>query len=350
MSKIKKKKNLKFFLGTLAAAGIIFLALLVLVLGVYKYNWNNRAMRLAEKTIPFPAIYIKGVGVIGIGEIKENSQAVKKFYESQDFDQIGMRVDFDTEQGQKRLKVKEKEIINKMIENKVIEVLAKKRGISITDSAVDQEVDSSIEQFGNRQNLMSELSRLYGWSLDNFKQKVVKPELYAEKLSEIFADETETSKQETKIKSLHERVAVKKEDFSRVAQEASEGESSANGGDLGWSAQKQLIPEMAEKAFSMKVGEISDVIRSPLGFHIIKLDEKKSEDGQDLVHLRQIFVKTATFGDWLKEQMKKYSVFVFLKDYQWNGSQGQIEFKNEDLRKFEENLDVNSQGDPSVFP
>ena len=248
----------------------------MLILGVYRFNWNNRFMQITEKVISFPAVYIKGAGFISIGEIKEDNQAVKKFYESQDFDKVGMRVDFGTEQGKKRLKVTEKEVINKLMENKIIVALAKKKGIVISDASVDQQVNSSIEQFGNRQNLMSDLSRLYGWSLEDFKQKVVKPELYADKLSEIYSNEVDTSREEAKINSLYERVAVKKEDFAKVAQEASEGESAKNGGDLGWSTENQLVPEISEKAFSMKIGEISEVIKSPLGFHIVKLEEKEN--------------------------------------------------------------------------
>lgn len=349
MHKANKKRHLKLLVAIIAVSGAIFAVLLVLILGVYKYNWNNRAMLAAEKIIPFPAVYVRGAGSISMSEVKADDKAVQKFYESPDFEKIGMRVDFSTDQGQKRLQVKEKEILNKLIENKIIEALAKKRTINISDATVDQEVDSSIQQFGNRQNLMSELARLYGWTLDDFKQKVVKPELYAEKLTEAFTNETDTSTQEAKVKSLYDRVTTKKEDFAKVAKESSEGQSAENGGDLGWSTRDQLVSEMADKAFSMKQGDISEVISSPLGFHIIKLEEKKSDNGQDLVHLRQIFVKTPTFADWLKDQMKKYNVMVFLRDYQWNSGEALVEFKNPDLKKFEENLDINSQGDPSIF-
>lgn len=349
MNKKNNKGHLKLLIFIISASASIFVFLLVIALGIYRFGWNNKFFAAAEKAIPFPAAHVKGSGFISVGEVKEDDQAVRKFYESQDFEKLGMRIDFSTDQGQKRLKVKEKEIINKLIENKVIESLAKKRGIAISDDTVDQEVDQNIEQFGNRQNLMSELSRLYGWTLEDFKQKVVKPELYAQKLSETYAAEIDTSSQEQKISSLYERVTAKKEDFSKVAAESSEGQSSENNGDLGWSAKDQLIPEIGEAAFSMKVGEISKVISSPLGFHIVKLEEKKNDNGEDLVHLRQIFVKTITFSDWLKAEMKKTEVSVLLKDYQWNADEGQAEFKNAELRQFETNLDKNSEGDPSVF-
>ena len=269
----KKSKNLAIWI--FLAALLIFLTLAALIFGVYRSDWDNRLLKTAENAIPFPALYIKGAGFINIDEIKEDNQAIRKFYESQDFDKVGMRVDFSTEQGEKRLKVTEKGIINKLVENKIVIALAEKRDISITDAIVDQQVNSSIDEFGNRQNLMSDLARLYGWSLDDFKKKVVKPELYAGKLSEIYKNEIDIAEQEAKANSLRERVASKKEDFAKVATETSEGESAKNGGDLGWSTESQLVPEISEKAFSMQVGEISPVIRSSLGFHIIKLEEKK---------------------------------------------------------------------------
>jgi hypothetical protein len=186
--------------------------------------------------------------------------------------------------------------------------------------------------------------------LEDFKKKVVEPDMAAERLSNSYYENLDTGPQEAKIRSLWERVTAKKEDFSKVAQESSEGDSSKNGGDLGWSSKSQLISEIADKAYSMRTGEISSVIESPLGFHVLKLEEKKSEDGEDMVHLRQIFVKIPTFGDWLKGQMKNCRVFVFIKGYQWNREEARIEFSDPDLRRFEENLDANSQGDPSVFP
>ena len=348
-SKKAKAKKAKIWLIVGISAGVIFVFLLFLVLGIYTFNWNNRFFVSATKVIPFPAIYIRGAGPISVNEIKANLISVKKFYESQDFEKIGMRVDFSTDQGEKRLRIKEKEVISKMIENKVIENLAKKRGIVLTDSAVATELESNVQQFGNKDNLMSDLARLYGWTIKDFEQKVVKPGIYSEKLAQVYVDEMDTTAQQKKIESLHEKVASKKEDFAKVAKENSDGQSAQSDGDLGWSTKEQLIQPIADKAFSMKAGEISEPIESPLGFHILKLVEKKTDNDQEMVHLSQIFVKRTTFADWLKEQTKKYPVSIFLEDYQWNSNDAQIEFRDSAMQTFEKNLSANSEGDPSVF-
>ena len=349
MSQKEKLKKLKIWLIAGGVVVVIFVFLLVLVLGVYKFNWSNRFFVAATKVMPFPAVYVRGAGTIPLSEIKANDAAIQKFYESQDFEKIGMRIDFSTDQGKKRLLVKEKQIINKMVENNVIESLAKARGINLTDNAVNTELESNIQQFGNKDNLMSDLARLYGWTLADFEQKVVKPEMYSEKLAEIYASSLNTSAEQTKIKSLYDRVTSKKEDFAKVAKVDSDGQSATSGGDLGWSTKDQLIQPVADKAFAMKAGDISEPVESPLGFHILKLAEKKSENGEDMVHLSQIFVKKPTYADWLKDQMKTYSVTVFLKDYEWNSSDGQVDFRDGAMKTFEQNLPANSEGDPSVF-
>jgi len=349
MLKKEKLKKHKIWIIIGVSAGLIFAFLFFLVLGVYKFNWSNRFFVAATKYIPFPAVYAQRAGTISVSEVKDNNAAIKKFYESQDFEKIGMRVDFSTDQGKKRLKIKEKDVINKMIENKIIESLAKKQGILLTDKAVAAELESNIQQFGNKENLMSDLARLYGWTLDDFKKKVVKPEMYSQKLAEVYASNLDASAEQAKIKSLYERATNKKEDFAEIAKEDSDGQSAESGGDLGWSTKDQLIEEIANKAFALKIGEISEPVESPLGFHILKLLEKKTEDGQEMARLAQIFVKIPTYADWLKEQMKVYSVTIFLKDYQWNAGEARAEFRDPAMKNFEQNLPANSEGDPSVF-
>ncbi|MDD3486784.1 MAG: peptidylprolyl isomerase [Candidatus Moranbacteria bacterium] len=347
--KHKKKQAVKIWLIAGASALAIFAVLASVILGVYEFNWSNRFFVSATKNIPFPALYIRGAGFVSVNEVKSDLQSVKKFYESQDFAKLGMRIDFNTDQGQKRLKVKEKEIISKLVENKVVEALAEKQGIAISNSDVNAELEKNIAQFGNKDNLMSDLARLYGWTIDDFSEKVVKPEMYAAKLSENYAGSLDTGAEQEKAQDLYKQATAKNADFATIAKENSDGQSGEDGGDLGWSTQDQLIGPVGEKAFSMKVGEISDPVESELGFHILKLTEKKTDNGVEIVHLSQIFVKKPTFSDWLSGQMKNYPVTVFVKEYQWNSGDAKIGFRDSEMQKFEKNLPANSEGDPSVF-
>lgn len=84
------------------------------------------------------------------------------------------------------------------------------------------------------------------------------------------------------------------EDFAKLAQEFSTDGSKDKGGDLGWFGHGDMVPEFEQAAFALKPGEISEVVQSKFGFHIIKLEEKKTEtkDGktEEKVHARHILI------------------------------------------------------------
>jgi parvulin-like peptidyl-prolyl isomerase len=91
------------------------------------------------------------------------------------------------------------------------------------------------------------------------------------------------------------------EDFAKLAKEFSSDGSKEKGGDLGWFGPGDMVPEFEKAAYALKPGEISDIVQSQFGFHIIKLEERKTEtqDGKPVekLHARHIlFSEASPFG------------------------------------------------------
>ena len=85
------------------------------------------------------------------------------------------------------------------------------------------------------------------------------------------ADKAEARK---KIEDVQEKL-LDGEDFSKLAKEFSQCPSSGKGGDLGYFQRGQMVRPFSEAAFAMEPGEVSDIVETRFGYHIIKLTDKK---------------------------------------------------------------------------
>ncbi|WP_419176958.1 peptidylprolyl isomerase [Desulfosediminicola sp.] len=75
-----------------------------------------------------------------------------------------------------------------------------------------------------------------------------------------------------RAKEIAELAAVS-DDFAELARQYSEGPSGPQGGDLGFFSQEQMVPEFGDAVFAMQPGEVSEVVKTAFGYHIIKLEE-----------------------------------------------------------------------------
>jgi len=97
--------------------------------------------------------------------------------------------------------------------------------------------------------------------------------------------ETVHSEKSGKAREIMER-ARGGEDFSELAKNYSEGPSKDSGGDLGFFDRGSMVPAFDAAVFTMKAGEISDVVKTRFGYHVILLEEIKPQATRELTEVR----------------------------------------------------------------
>lgn len=109
-----------------------------------------------------------------------------------------------------------------------------------------------------------------------------------------------------KLESVRRRL-LNGEDFVELARLYSQDGSASKGGDLGWLYQGDTVPEFEKTMDALKIGELSPVIRSPFGFHLIEVMDRRT---QDVSHeRRRVAARQAlrerkaeeAYQDWLRQ-------------------------------------------------
>jgi peptidyl-prolyl cis-trans isomerase SurA len=90
-------------------------------------------------------------------------------------------------------------------------------------------------------------------------------------------EKTAEAEAQRKIEVLRRRI-VQGEDFAELARLNSDDGSAARGGDLGWILPGDTVPEFERAMNALKIGELSQPVRSPFGFHLIQVQERRNAD------------------------------------------------------------------------
>ncbi len=336
--------------SVLLSAFFVCVIVLLIASAFMAFFPDNRFGITFRRVIPVPVAFVGG-DMIFYHEIDKNRNSIRRFYESQ-FDvlaQRGFRVDFDTIEGKKRLIVREKDVVNKLIEDRIILTLAQEKGVEITPEDVQKSVQNAIDQDGGSEEmLVNHLQSLYGWSIDEFSKNIVTPSLYRDALEAVFIKERDTKNAKNTIE-LAEALLKKNTPFEDVAEEYSEGDSRKQGGDLGWVTADILVPELRDSIEKQTLNVSGPIIESSLGYHIVVVSDRKEEGGKVMARVRQIFTRKPSFPQWLSDEKQKKTVWIVSRRYKWESTTGNVIFRDESLQEFERRSLEKSDGDPSMI-
>lgn len=222
-----------------------------------------------------------------------------------------------------------KQILNKLIEDKLLYAQAIIDSIVVSDDDVTRQLDYLINYYTQQYGSKDRLEQAYGMSVEKIKREMredTKKNLMADMLKQqkfakidvtrrevqefyntykdslgmisekfeiahIFLNPKSNDKLKQKSKAFAQTLldSIKKgADFAELAKKNSDDPGSAmNGGDLGFVKRGIFYPEFESAAFKLNVGELSEVIESPVGFHIIEMLERRGES----IHTRHILIK-----------------------------------------------------------
>lgn len=108
------------------------------------------------------------------------------------------------------------------------------------------------------------------------------------------AGEKETNEAKLKIDEARKEIE-NGAPFATVADKYNQAGAAGPGGSLGWLSRGETVPEFETAAFTLKPGELSEVIRTPFGLHLVLVEDKKAAGVRPLEEVREEIVRTLAF-------------------------------------------------------
>lgn len=279
-------KKMKWIIGLILAL-IIILPCATFLLGVYKFEWQGPFVDRVMRVIPLPAATVNGEW-INYAKWSEGVATVNHFYAQKE--ELGLSSslpDLTAEQI-------ESNELDRLIEQQLLEDLATQYQITVSPDEIDAEYNASIlPQATDEAEIIETVEKLYGWTLEEFKQEIVREVVLRAKLQTTMnADESLNASAKQIIDQAKADLAAGQA-FSDTAFKYSEDGSAQDGGDLDWIEKNQTVPEFETVAFATAVGATSEVFTSPYGYHILTV----LESDEERVHVAHILAKFITIDE-----------------------------------------------------
>lgn len=279
--------------------GVILLLILLFGILIYKYKSDNRVVQVVSSIVPYPAEIVDGAWVTYSTYLFEVN-SIKNYYQSQTGEGGGEAIDFKSDEGKKRLKQLQEQVLTQLQEEAIIKQIAREQKVTVSSKEVKEQVDQITKSAGGEEKVNEVLKKFYGWDKADLEQKIrfqILKQKTAEKLQN---DESINAQAKAKAEDVLKQVQAGG-DFAELAKKNSQDSSAANGGDLGFFGKGQMVPEFEKAAFELQPGQTSGIVKTKYGYHIIKVTNKKD----DQVQASHILIKGVDFDQYVKDQLKK---------------------------------------------
>lgn len=226
-----------------------------------------------------------------------------------------------------------RQMLDRLVDQAIIEQAAKKQGIEITPKDLEEEYEvykrsaPSPEFFANYEKQVGKETILQNLRVRIVYRKIgeklvtiTDADLEEVKASHILVRINNNNEAEAraKVEQILKEVKAPGANFADLAKKYSDDPGTAqNGGDLGFFGKGQMVKEFEEAVFNAKVGDIVGPVKTSFGFHIIKVEDRRSADKLDPITKLQrreriIFNKAMDpIRQWIETQRKEAKVEKF---------------------------------------
>lgn len=304
----KKPKKGVFKILFLSVFITILLLFLMLLGAIYILHWEQPPIKKVVSILPLP-----------VGFYDYQPITLKSYWE--DIDTLNYFYTNQVAQGTYKEVPPESELKNivwdRLLNMKIIEDLAKKYDVTVSADDIRVEIDSIVNEAGSREALANNLYEYYHWDIPTFSAKVIAPYLLEDRVwQKISTDPTYDQAAQTEAQQVLTEVRQAPEKFAEIAARVSDDPGSKDrGGDLGYFNQGVMVPEFEQAAFNLGVGEISDLVKTQFGYHIIRVDDRtvSSTDEKDVqIKASHILISPLSFAEILEEYKQANKIIRLL--------------------------------------
>ena len=244
---------------------------------------------------------------IPYGEWEKQVAQVEAFFEEEG-------LDLESEEGRDRLAQARRQVLEQMIDQELIRQAAAEMGVSVSEAELESSIEDIVTQSGGEEQFQQSLEAM-NTEFGDFRQMLLDQLLSEAVYSAVTASISPIAEQ---VHARHILLPTKEradevlarlqagEDFAFLAREYSEDISSReSGGDVGFFPRGVMPPEVEEIAFGLQVGEVSGIVQSQFGFHILQVLEK--EEREIAVEVFES-LRQQTFMQWLQDQREEATI------------------------------------------
>jgi peptidyl-prolyl cis-trans isomerase C len=248
---------------------------------------------LEKRLVRLTTLLLLTLGFIGWGcekkEVAEEGKVLARIGDEvitlKDFNDDINRLPAQARRRMARVKMKKRHL-DKMVERKLLLQEAGKKGLTEAPDIIDR-VENYRERLITQKLLSSIKKEVAPVTEEDIKQHFEENKAQFQTRKQIRARHI-LLKDEAEAKKVLKEVKAPGADFAALAEEYSQDRATKNrGGDLGYLSPGRMVRQFEDVAFSLeKPGDISDIVKSPFGYHIIKLEDKKDAGPKSLAQVK----------------------------------------------------------------